>query len=197
MAEKELIDSLESRVHLSLASDMAGWINEARSDPSQACADVGVSLNEGLPSGTISATPKTPLLISARLTTAAQKQSDLILATDILSHSLNGTPAERAAREGYRAAVVIENAGVTISALVYTDPHGVLHRQHQAYIAHAGHRVQLFDERTSNIGIGTAIGTWGDSPAMASVIIFASQATAPAPRLFYRMGPVRAETVLE
>lgn len=184
-------------MHLSLASDMAGWINEARSDPVQACADVGVSLNEGLPAGFISTTPKTLLVISARLTDAAQKQSDLILATDILSHSLNGTPAERAAREGYRAAVVIENAGVTITSQVYTDPESVLHRQHQSYIAHAGHRAQMFDERTSNIGVGTTIGTWGDSPALASVVIFASQATAPAPRLFYRLGPVRAETVLE
>lgn len=180
-----------------MTTDMVSWLNAARANPAQACADVGVSLNEGLPAGAITETPKHPLVLDARLTTAAQKQAELILDTGILDHNLNGTPQTRAASEGYRASAILENAGVTVSGAVFYDPVGVLHRQHNAYIAHAGHRVQLFDERTSNVGVGVAIGEWNASPAMASVIMFAATPTRPAERLFYRFGVREPGTVLE
>lgn len=174
---------------------MVGWINTARANPAQACADVGVTLNEGLPAGTITSTPKRPLVLNARLTAAAQKQAELILAKDILDHGLNGTPQTRAASEGYRGEYVIENAGVTISSQVYWNVSPVLYRQHQAYIAHAGHRTQLFDSSVSNAGVGVAVGEWNGSPALASVILFAAPAIRQARPIFDFVRRETAETL--
>ncbi|HYC01935.1 MAG TPA: CAP domain-containing protein [Azospirillaceae bacterium] len=82
---------------------MLELLNRARSDPAGEAARLGIDLNQGLPAGTITATPKQPLAFNMLLIDAARAHSDWMLATDIFSHTgVNGSsPGDRMAAAGY------------------------------------------------------------------------------------------------
>lgn len=194
----ELLECRSLWAASSLERQMVGDVNSARANPVGACAEVGVDLNEGLPAGYISPDSKRVLVWDERLGNSSRKYAALLLSRGVLTHELDGTtPISRAKVEGVVASVILENAGVTFSGAVWSNPDIILHHQHLAYVAHAGHRAQLFDPRTSNIGVGVAVGMWGSSPALVSVVTFSSMPSRPPPRLFYRPGPIDPPTVLE
>src|SRR4028118_206419 len=62
-------------------------INRARLDPSGEAARYGISLNEGLASGTISAAAKAPLAFDFDLNQSAAGHSSWMLNQDIFSHT--------------------------------------------------------------------------------------------------------------
>ena len=62
-------------------------INRGRLDPSGEAARFGISLNEGLASGTISAAPKAPLALDIDLNESSAGHSSWMLAADIFSHT--------------------------------------------------------------------------------------------------------------
>ena len=57
-------------------------INRGRANPSAEATRWGTALNEGLPAGTISTTPKQPLAINPYVTDAARKHSQWMIDTD-------------------------------------------------------------------------------------------------------------------
>src|SRR4051794_36660045 len=79
---------LESRRLLAVALPtdyeqyMLELLNRARSDPSAEAARLGISLNEGLASGTITSTSKQPLAFNANLIDAARNHSTWMIAND-------------------------------------------------------------------------------------------------------------------
>lgn len=181
---------------------MVDQVNAARANPEAACAAVGVTLNQDLPAGWIVPGPKPQLAWDERLGNAARKYAAKLMERGVITHELDGTlPVGRVAAEGYRAAVVLENAGITFCTLIYVDPMPVelmMRKHHELYVAHAGHRAQEFDPRTSNIGVGLATGQWGGgSPGYLTVVLFGSTPSCPPPRLFYRLGGREPATLLE
>src|SRR5688572_3810169 len=78
-------------------------INRARANPAAEAARLGISLNEGLPSGTISTAPKQPLAINPYITDAARKHTQYQLDTDTMTHTGPGgsSAKDRMAAAGY------------------------------------------------------------------------------------------------
>jgi Ca2+-binding RTX toxin-like protein len=78
-------------------------INRARLDPSGEAARFGISLNEGLASGTISGAAKAPLAFDFDLSESSANHSSWMLAVDVFSHTgVNGsTSNERMRVAGY------------------------------------------------------------------------------------------------
>src|SRR6478735_4975947 len=64
---------------------MVELINRARANPTAEAARYGISLNEGLPAGTISTAPKQPLAINRYLTDGARTHSQWMIDTDTFS----------------------------------------------------------------------------------------------------------------
>ena len=65
-------------------------VNRARLDPVGEATRLGISLNDGLPSGTISSDSKQPLASNQYVATAAQNHSQWMLDTDTFSHTGSG-----------------------------------------------------------------------------------------------------------
>ncbi len=78
-------------------------INRARLDPEGEAARLGLSLNAGLPAGSISAQAKQPLAFDAELNDAARGHSRWMLDQDVFSHSGAGgsSPGDRMRDAGY------------------------------------------------------------------------------------------------
>src|SRR5918997_2057697 len=78
-------------------------VNRARANPGAEASRLGIDLNEGLSSGTISNTAKQPLAMNQFLNDSAQSHSDWMLATDNFSHTgANGSSAgDRMKAAGY------------------------------------------------------------------------------------------------
>ena len=186
------IEALDCRVMSdanTLQQQMVMDVNAARADPLAAVHSVGLtSLNQDLPAGTISPGPKQTVKWNDPLGKAAVKYSAELMSRGQITHDLDGTtPTSRARAQRFLGEIVLENAGVSITSVSFWDPASVLHRQHLLYIAHAGHRAQLFDSRTSNIGVGVSVGYFNGSPAMISVVMFGSNPSSPPNRLFFRI----------
>jgi hypothetical protein len=82
---------------------MMELINRARLDPVGEAARYGISLNDGLASGTISSAPKAPLAIDIDLNEAAAGHSSWMLANNVFSHTGSGgsSPGDRMKVAGY------------------------------------------------------------------------------------------------
>ncbi len=78
-------------------------VNRARRDPAGEAARDGIGLNDGLPDGTIDATPKQPLAPNDLLHEAARRHGQWMLDVDIFAHEGAGgsTPGDRMAAAGY------------------------------------------------------------------------------------------------
>lgn len=89
---------------------MLELINRARADPEAEADRLGVSLNEGLPAGTISSDPKQPLAFNLSLVDAAEGHTAWMIETGVVSNvGANGsTPEDRMVDAGYGAAGTFE-----------------------------------------------------------------------------------------
>ncbi len=78
-------------------------LNRARLDPAGEAARLGISLNEGLAAGTLTATARQPLAINTALNNAADGHTNHMLATDQFNHQGigDGTPSSRVTAAGY------------------------------------------------------------------------------------------------
>ncbi len=79
-------------------------INRARLDPPAEAVRLGVPLNQGLSSGSISSASKQPLAYNSLLNDAAAAHSNWMLAADIFSHTGSGgsDPQDRMEAAGYQ-----------------------------------------------------------------------------------------------
>lgn len=152
-------------------------VNRARMDPAAEAARLGIGLNDGLASGTISATGKQPLAFNPLLIDAARGHSEWMLATDTFSHTgANGSsPGDRMAAAGYQFTgswswgeniAIRWGGGTAITAQQVEAFHDGLFRS-------AGHRANILNDAFRETGIGLAAGDYKGSPAVTATEVFA------------------------
>lgn len=126
-------------------------------------------LNEGLPSGTISNTPKQPLAFDLNLIDAASDYSNTLLQNDTFEHQFSGTtPGSRMAAAGFSFSPVPYGWGENLALTASSVSHPV--DQHRIDTHHANlfvdqnisgrdHRLNLLDEDWTQVGIGLGLST--------------------------------------
>lgn len=183
-------ERLEPRCLLA-AVVMTGWeqlllelVNRARDDPQAEARRYGISLNEGLPSGTISAASKQPLAPNQILIGAARAHSQDMLDRDFFAHTNpNGdSPFDRMKDAGYIYTTAAEN-------LAWTGTTGTLDRDaaifshHEGLLESPGHRVNIMRPAFRELGAGVRHGlfTSGGHDYNASMVTekFGTRAGAP------------------
>ncbi len=122
-------------------------INRARSDPAAEAARLGIDLNEGLPPGTISPTPKQPLAANQKLINAVRGHSQDMIDRDFFDHdNPDGLgPRERMVAAGYLPDWWGENI-----AYGYPSPSWF----HSALFESPGHRTNILLDNFREVGVG-------------------------------------------
>lgn len=144
---------------------MLTLINRARANPSATAAAYGIDLNEGLATGTISATAKAPLAPNDLLSNAADGHSAWMLVNDVFSHTGSGgsTPHQRMIGAGYAftgswsSGENISWRGTTGSLPTSALP-SYIEQQHRGLFLSSGHRVNLMNDSFREIGISQVLG---------------------------------------
>jgi hypothetical protein len=145
---------------------MLELINAMRADPDGAAAAYGIPLNEGLPAGTISNSPKQPLAMNDALLAAARGHTVDMLLRDFFDHiNPDGEePSDRTMAEGY-SRFVGENIALA-SVNGRNEAGGVEYLLEllfvDAGIADRGHRVNLMRQTFTEGGMGFARGWFDD-----------------------------------
>ena len=149
--------SIAEQVHLEC-------INRARANPGAEAYRLSIDLNEGLNPGTISDTPKPPVVHNQDLQDAAAAHAAWELANDTMSHTGSGgsTPGERILAEGYNYSQYAENLGgyTTGSA---SPANTAAELMHDALfidegVDGRGHRKSILDPSLKEIGVGMVYG---------------------------------------
>lgn len=144
---------------------MLELINRARMDPSGEAARYGITLNKGLPSGTISTTPKQVLAGNDALALSADNHSQWMIDTDIFSHEESGTtrtPTQRMALAGY----TFTGSWMSGENISFVGTSGTLNlttsitQQHKNLFLSAGHRTNILEDDFREIGVGQASGNY-------------------------------------
>lgn len=142
---------------------MLELVNRARMDPKGEAARYGISLNEGLASGTISTTAKQVLAGNDALALAADRHSQWMIDRDIFSHDESGatrTPTQRMTLAGY----TFTGSWMSGENLSYVGSTGSLDltasilQQHKNLFLSAGHRANLLEDDFREIGVGQQVG---------------------------------------
>ncbi len=175
-----LVEILESRrllaVQLPSAEDqyLVALINRARANPTTEAARFNIDLNEDLPAGTISSTPKQPLAFNLNLQDAAQAQSDWNFANTTLftfSHSgPNGNmPDDRAKNSGYALPTgdyTREDAGINLYGSLGNITTLMTNEEQLYFVDTAnedggrGHRIQMMLDQLKEVGSGMNTGPY-------------------------------------
>lgn len=139
-------------------------INRARLDPASEAARLGITLNAGLPAGTITATPKQALAGNEALVAAARGHSQYMITTDQFNHQGigDGTPTSRMETAGYTFAESWAN-GENIAWIGTTGTVNELAFVTQIadnLFRSAHHRENILDGYFREAGTGIADGTF-------------------------------------
>lgn len=144
---------------------MLELINRARMDPSGEAARYGITLNKGLPSGTISSAPKQVLAGNDALALSADNHSQWMIDTDVFSHEESGatrTPTQRMALAGYS----FTGSWMSGENISFVGTSGALNlttsivQQHKNLFLSAGHRTNILEDDFREVGIGQASGNY-------------------------------------
>ena len=158
---------------------MLELINQARANPSAAASKLGIGLNDGLSSGTISTTPKQPLAFNEDIIDAAHKHSAWMLATDTFSHTGSGgsSPGDRMKAEGYTGSSWGENISITWGS-GRTPSQTVVDGMENGLFKSAGHRTNIMKDSYNEIGIGVEGGEYKGSPGVDATQDFGRKSSA-------------------
>jgi Ca2+-binding RTX toxin-like protein len=181
---------------------MLELVNRARMNPAGEAARFGISLNQGLAPGTISATPKQVLAMNDRLVISSDKHSNWMLINDIFDHNevagtagFSGvTPGNRMTAAGYVFSGPVSANGENIS---WTGSTGAINAttaiigQHQSLFLSPGHRFNILNDTFREIGVGQQLGEFDGFNASMVTQNFALSGT----RIFVT-GVVYNETVV-
>ena len=156
-------------------------VNRARLDPAAEARRLGISLNEGLPAGTISRDSKQPLAHNSELNDAASDHSLWMLATDRFSHTGVGgsNPGDRMEAAGY----VFSGAWTWGENISWNGTTGTLNRRDSASDSHdglfesPGHRTNILGEDFKEIGVGVETGRFNGYNAFMHTQKFAKSGT--------------------
>lgn len=144
---------------------MLQLVNRARLDPAGEAARYGIDLNQGLAAGTISATPKQPLVPNPLLHDSARAHSQWMLDADIFSHTGAGgsQPFNRMVAAGYLFTPPYA-AGENIAFSGTTGTLGQLasyiEDQHRGLFLSPGHRTNIENDSYREIGIAQVTGAF-------------------------------------
>lgn len=142
---------------------MLELMNRARSAPAAELRQIGLTLDQGLPFGTISAVPKPPLAPSATLLKAARAHSQWMLDTNSFSHTGAGgsSPSDRIRAMGYHVGgswAASENIALYSTSARSLDPVEAIHEHHRGLLQSPGHRQNLMNDTFREAGVGQVIG---------------------------------------
>ena len=161
-----MCDALEPRVLLSavtMTDDeqlLIELINRARANPTAEATRQGITLNQGLPAGTITTTPKQPLALHQSLTNAAELHSQDMIDRDFFSHTNpdGKTYSQRITDAGY----VWLGSGENLALLSYTPPLNrsaeVQNAQNGLFLSTSGHRQAMLNPVYEEVGTGIRFG---------------------------------------
>lgn len=138
--------------------------NRARLDPLGEAARFGISLNENLPAGTITAAPKQALAPNLLLDNASDGHSTWMLANDVFQHTGAGgsSAGDRMADAGYvfsGAWTWGENLAWWGSTLV-VDMVEAISTHHEGLFKSSGHRENTMADAFQEVGIGQVRGVF-------------------------------------
>ncbi len=151
-------------------------INRARLDPLSEAERYNLSLNVGLPTGSITGTAKEALAPNVLLEQASQTHSEWMLAEDIFAHEGEGgsSPGDRMAAAGYdftgswtwRENLAWSGTTGTLDLVAAIEGH------HEGLYRSAGHRNNTFAEDIREIGVAQVQGgfTQGGTTYNASML---------------------------
>lgn len=175
-AKVVVCEPLESRVLMAAVEPTAmevyfvTLINRARTDPKGEAARYGITINEGLPAGTISRTPLPPVAINDDLTAAARGHSTQMLAVDQLEHEGigDGSILDRMILAGYYPvypAAIAENLGWHGASSGWPDPQATVELLHHdlfvdTAVSDRVHRTILMNPDMTEVGVGYVAGVF-------------------------------------
>jgi uncharacterized protein YkwD len=144
-------------------------INFARANPATYASQLGISLNEGLPAGTISTAKKQPLALNRFITDAARQHSQWMLDNNVLSHTgANGSnPGQRMSSSGYvfknpsswAENIAVRSTNGSVNMLEFTKSLQEALFIDKNYPGRA-HRVVMMDDNLMEIGVGVVQGKY-------------------------------------
>ncbi|MDZ4094691.1 MAG: CAP domain-containing protein [Paracoccaceae bacterium] len=156
-------------------------LNRARLDPLGEAARFGISLNENLAAGTITAAPKQVLAGHDTLNASADNHSQWMLDTGNFSHTgVDGTdPGQRMVRAGFQffatwswgENLAFASLGGTRNVSNITDVH------HDTLMHSAGHRVNIMRDSFREIGYSQVSGQFNGGDGSLVTENFASRST--------------------
>jgi hypothetical protein len=177
-------------------------INRARANPGAEANRFGISLNQGLPAGTISNTPKPPLAMHEALRSSARLHSQWMLDTDIFSHTGAGNSSSKDRMEdGGYAFTGAWKSGENIawqgtSGSVDLEEFAV--KLYERLFKSSSHRTNLMDADFDEIGIGLLEGNFVDGGINWNAAMvtqdFARSASSPSPEGPLVLGVAYADT---
>jgi uncharacterized protein YkwD len=159
---------------------MLELINRARMDPNSEAARLGIALNEGLASGTISGASKQVLAGNDSLAAAADNHSKWMLTNNTFSHPENGgtgftgtNPNDRMTNAGYVFGgpsffwgenISRQPGPASMSSQTQAD---LIEQQYESLFIDSGtqsrgHRLNFFNENFQEAGIGQQFGNFTD-----------------------------------
>lgn len=138
-------------------------INRARLDPAGEAARYGISLNEGLPAGKLTASAKQPLVLNSKLSLAAERHSQHMINVDKFAHDGigDGTPGSRMQGAGYAftgAWTRGENIAFRGTTATYNHEQYAAQLERDLFVdagyAGRGHRLNILKDNYKEAGIG-------------------------------------------
>lgn len=150
-------------------------INRARANPSDEATMYNIDLNEGLPSGTLTNTPRQPLAFNLKLYQAALSHSQDMITRNFFSHYTEGTgesPSDRCYDHGYYE-YSGENIALNMSTRPFEISQSVAAFHHELLFVDEnypgrGHRVNLLNASHVEAGVAMASGSYNNYPSAAS-----------------------------
>ncbi len=166
-------------------------INRARANPGAEAESLGIDLNEGLPPGAISNTPKPPLASNPHLLAAAREHSQWMLDTNTFSHTGIGgsNPGQRMTTAGYIFSG-FWTWGENISwqpGHIPFNTESLIRATHQGLFLSAGHRKNICNHNFDELGLGLIAGVFNSAGLATNGLIttqnFAVSGSTPGPML--------------
>ena len=158
-------------------------INRARANPSAEAARYGISLNEGLPAGTISTTAVQPLVLNDSLQSAIQGHLQDMINNDFFSHTgSNGTTIQtRINGSGYTGWTTIGENLVFRASTATLNTEATVIQEHQdlfvdSGISGRGHRLNILNPNFEETGSGVRTGEYKGMNAVFSGNDFGARA---------------------
>ncbi len=161
---------------------MLELVNRDRANPNGAASRLGIDLNQGLASGTISTTAKQPLAFNFLLNDAAQGHSQWMLDNDVFSHTGEGgtNSRQRMANAGYS----FTGSWRSGENLAYNGTSGTLNvtstltSQQNGLFESESHRTNILGSDFREIGISALTGEFEGLNALITTQNFAKTGTA-------------------